>query len=105
MKAVNAESLEPMISPSPEGHEKTSPESAHPHTEEKRIAGASLSKGLAIGHVVLYEPCLTGTEIVSDNTQAQIQRLRQAVDSMHEAINRMLHHRAAPTIAETREIG
>ncbi len=74
------------------------------NTEERRITGVSLSRGLAIGHAVLYEPCLTGSEVVSDNAQAQIQRLRQAVDSMNEAINRMLHHSATPTIAETRDI-
>lgn len=66
--------------------------------------GTSLSKGLAIGHAVLYEPCLTGAEIVSSDSQAQVLRLRQATDSMHEAINRMLHHSATPTVTETRDI-
>ena len=73
-------------------------------TDEKKMTGVSLSKGLAIGHAVLYQPFLTEAEIVSGDAQTQILRLRRAVDSMHDAINRMLHHSATPTIAETRDI-
>jgi len=73
-------------------------------TEEKKLTGTSLSKGLAIGHAVLYEPCLIGSEIVTGDVHTQVRRLQRAVDSMHEAINRMLHHSATPTVAETRDI-
>jgi len=111
MKSVNAEGQQRTTGPSPEGREKVSPEFDHPllplapgAVEERRLSGVSLSKGLAIGHAVLYEPCLIGAEVASGNAQTELQRLRQAVDSMHETINRMLHHSATPTVAETRDI-
>ncbi len=111
MKVVSAENKANTAGTSPEGQEKPPAESVAPPqrpagraAEERKITGVSLSKGLAIGHAVLYEPCLTGMETVSGNTQAQLQRLRRATDSMHEAINRMLHHSATPTVTETRDI-
>src|SRR5207253_2777396 len=105
MKKGIAENQEQMTGLSVEGQEKESPQfRVSTATEEKKITGMSLSRGLAIGHAVLYEPCFTGAEIISGDAQAQIHRLRRAVGSMHEAINRMLHHSATPTLNETRDI-
>lgn len=100
MKAASADSQKQSAGPSFEGRERLQPGNA----EEQKISGVSLSKGLAIGQAVLYEPCLMGTETVYGSVQEQMHRLRRATDSMHDAINRMLHHSAAPTIAETRDI-
>jgi len=106
MKTASAENPEKKTKKA----QQTAPEVAYPlvHVsgvnDEKKMAGVSLSNGLAIGHAVLYAPHLTGAEIVSGDVHTQILRLRRAVDSMHEAINRMLHHSPTPTIAETRDI-
>lgn len=69
-----------------------------------RIEGLSLGRGLAIGHAVLYEPRLTMQHIVADDPKAQKFRLRQAVASMHGAINRMLHQDITLAGTETRDI-
>ena len=66
--------------------------------------GVSLGRGLAIGRAVLYEPHLTLQNIVADDAGAQKFRLRQAVASMQEAIDRMLHQDVILTGAETRDI-
>jgi phosphotransferase system enzyme I (PtsP) len=66
--------------------------------------GISLGRGLASGYAVLYEPRLTMHNIVADNPKAQKFRLRQAVASMHEAIDRLLHQDAVVNGSETRDI-
>ncbi len=79
--------------------------SAVPHnTEEHKISGVSLSRGLALGHAVLYAPHVADADILADDPAAQIRRLRAAAEGMHVAIDRMLHHNATPPAAETRDI-
>lgn len=55
------------------------------------IEGVSLGRGLAIGTAVLYEPSVAMHEIVVENTAEQKQRLKTALSSMHNAIDRMLN--------------
>ncbi len=87
------------------GREESVSASAAPNdTEEHKISGVSLSRGLALGHAVLYAPHIADADILADDTAAQIRRLRAAVEGMHVAIDRMLHHSAAPPAAETRDI-
>ncbi len=81
---------------------KTGPESACAGTEERKISGAALSRGLALGHAVLYAPHPAETGILADDAKAQIRRLRAAADAMQAAIDRLLQQRGAP--AETRDI-
>jgi phosphotransferase system enzyme I (PtsP) len=55
------------------------------------MAGVSLGRGIAIGTAVLYEPGISIQNIVVDDVKNQKTRLRQALASMHDSIDRMLH--------------
>ncbi len=68
------------------------------------IEGVSLGSGLAIGTAVLYEPGISMQDIVADDTKLQKQRLRQALSSMHDAIDKMLNRTAAIAGTESRDI-
>jgi phosphotransferase system enzyme I (PtsP) len=63
----------------------------------QRIKGMTLSGGLAMGHAVLHQPRLTLREMVAEDPQAEIDRLRGAVASMHSAIDTL--------VTATRETG
>lgn len=68
------------------------------------IEGVSLGRGLAIGTAVLYEPGISMQDIVADDTKLQKQRLRQALSSMHDAIDKMLNRTAGLSGTESRDI-
>jgi phosphotransferase system enzyme I (PtsP) len=52
----------------------------------QRIKGMTLSSGLAMGHAVLHQPRLTLREMVAEDPQAELDRLRR-VATMHSAID------------------
>lgn len=70
----------------------------------RHVEGLSLSRGLAIGAAMLYEPRLGIDNIVADDVKAQKMRLKQAVASMHGAIDKMLHRNKNVGGSETRDI-
>jgi len=53
----------------------------------QRIKGMTLSGGLAMGHAVLHQPRLTLREMVAEDPEVELDRLRDAVTSMHSAID------------------
>jgi phosphotransferase system enzyme I (PtsP) len=53
----------------------------------QRIKGMTLSGGLAMGHAVLHQPRLTLREMVAEDPQVELDRLRNAVATMHSAID------------------
>ena len=53
----------------------------------QRIKGMTLSSGQAMGHAVLHQPRLTIREMVAEDPEVELGRLRDAVDSMHSAID------------------
>lgn len=55
-----------------------------------RLDGVSLNRGVAIGLAVLHRPQLTIRQMVADDPEAELLRLKEAVDSMHSAIDRLL---------------
>lgn len=68
------------------------------------IEGVSLGRGLAIGTAVLYEPGMSMQDIVADDTKGQKLRLRQALSSMHESIDRMISRNATLQGTESKDI-
>jgi phosphotransferase system enzyme I (PtsP) len=56
----------------------------------QRIKGMTLSNGLAMGHAVLHQPRLTLREMVAENPESELDRLRAAVAAMHTAIDDLL---------------
>jgi phosphotransferase system, enzyme I, PtsP len=69
-----------------------------------RIEGARLNAGLAMGQAVLHEPQLVIRQIVAENTAAELDRLRHAVDSMHGAIDALLEASDVASDGEHRDI-
>ncbi|NBR78647.1 MAG: GAF domain-containing protein, partial [Alphaproteobacteria bacterium] len=59
---------------------------AGPH----RFEGIGLTQGLAMGHVVLHEPRVEVTRLISDDPQAETQRLEAAVYQLRRNVDEML---------------
>jgi phosphotransferase system enzyme I (PtsP) len=53
----------------------------------QRISGMTLNAGLAMGRAVLHQPRLTKRELLAENPETEIERLRHAVSGMHSAID------------------
>ncbi|HXQ52986.1 MAG TPA: phosphoenolpyruvate--protein phosphotransferase [Stellaceae bacterium] len=62
-----------------------------------RLEGVRIHVGLAIGAAVLHEPRIVIRQVVAENPQAELQRLRRAVAAMQQAIDAMLE---APDVVE-----
>lgn len=62
-----------------------------------RIVGVRLNAGLAIGPAVLHEPKVVIRQVVAEDTDAELARLRRAVTTMREAIDEL--------VAASREFG
>jgi phosphotransferase system enzyme I (PtsP) len=69
-----------------------------------RIEGARLNAGLALGQAVLHEPQLVIRQVVAEDSAAELDRLRRAVDSMHGAIDALLEASDVASDGEHRDI-
>jgi phosphotransferase system, enzyme I, PtsP len=69
-----------------------------------RIDGVKLNGGLALGQAVLHEPRLVIRQVVAENTGAELDRLRHAVDAMHGAIDALLEASDVASDGEHRDI-
>jgi phosphotransferase system, enzyme I, PtsP len=65
-----------------------------------RLEGVRIHGGLALGAAVLHEPRVFIRQVIADNPQAELQRLRRAVAAMQKAIDAMLE---SPDVAEDGE--
>jgi phosphotransferase system enzyme I (PtsP) len=55
-----------------------------------RLVGVRLNPGLAMGPAVLYQPGLVIRQIVAEDAAAELERLRQAVAAMREAVDALV---------------
>jgi phosphotransferase system, enzyme I, PtsP len=55
-----------------------------------RLEGIGLNRGLAMGLAVLHRPQLTIRQMVAEDPEHELERLRQAVEGMHSAIDDLL---------------
>ncbi len=55
-----------------------------------RVEGTSLNRGVGMGVAVLHRPQLTIRQMVADDPETELARLKEAVESMHSAIDQML---------------
>ncbi|HEV8016882.1 MAG TPA: phosphoenolpyruvate--protein phosphotransferase [Stellaceae bacterium] len=69
-----------------------------------RMDGVKLNGGLALGQAVLHEPRLVIRQVVAENTHAELDRLRRAVDAMHGAIDALLEASDVASDGEHRDI-
>lgn len=63
---------------------------AAPHQNPIMIRGGVAQEGIAKGHVYLHEPRVVVTKLVSDDPEAELVRLRGAVDQLRVSVDEML---------------
>jgi len=69
-----------------------------------RLGGAALSAGLAMGQAVIHKPVLTVRQMVAEDTEAELDRLNDAVERMHSAIDELLRTTAHAGLGAPKEI-
>ncbi|MEM8974329.1 MAG: phosphoenolpyruvate--protein phosphotransferase [Pseudomonadota bacterium] len=68
------------------------------------INGASMSDGIAMGHVVLHEPRVVVTKLLSDAPEQEPDRLDKAVRELRASIDDMLAHETVSHAGAHREV-
>lgn len=68
------------------------------------FAGKPFNDGVGLGHVVLHEPRVVVTDLLSDDTDAELERLRQALGSLRVSIDDMLSRREVAFEGEHRAV-
>ncbi|MFN0219438.1 MAG: phosphoenolpyruvate--protein phosphotransferase [Hyphomicrobium sp.] len=68
------------------------------------IEGESLSDGIALGHIVLHEPRIVVTQLMSDNPAAEIFRIDAALEKLGAQIDEMFEHEHLSAAGEHRDV-
>ncbi len=68
------------------------------------VSGASLSDGIALGHVVLHEPRVVITNVIADDVQRESKRLDAAIATLRADLDRLVEHRDLADGGEHRDI-
>jgi phosphotransferase system, enzyme I, PtsP len=68
------------------------------------VKGEPISDGIALGHIVLHEPRVAVTTLLSDDTPAELARLETAIESLNDSLDDMLRHEAISTAGAHREV-
>jgi phosphotransferase system enzyme I (PtsP) len=63
-------------------------EPAARHTQQH--VGATLSDGIALGHVVLHEPRVVITNVIADDVQKELKRLETAIGTLRADLDRLV---------------
>jgi phosphotransferase system enzyme I (PtsP) len=68
------------------------------------FTGASFNDGVGLGHVVLHEPRVVVTNLVAEDTDAELKRLSEAVGTLRLSIDDMLSRRDVAFEGEHRAV-
>lgn len=68
------------------------------------LEGEALSDGIALGHVVLHEPRIVVTQLLSDNPSLEVERLNGALEKLVAHIDDMFEHEHLAFAGEHREV-
>src|SRR6187551_69860 len=68
------------------------------------ITGASLSEGIALGHVVLHEPRVVITNVIADDVPRELKRLDAAIATLRADLDRLVEHRDVADGGEHRDV-
>ena len=68
------------------------------------ISGLGFAEGIGLGHVVLHEPRVVVTNLISDNPNTEVQRLDAAVNDLRMSVDNMLSRRDIAATGEHREV-
>ena len=60
------------------------------HTQSMLIRGGTGQEGSAMGHVWLHEPRVVVTNLVADDPEKELARMREAVDALRVSVDQML---------------
>ena len=74
-----------------------------PHQRMAMYRGTVAQEGVAEGHVWLHEPRVVVTNMVSDDPDAETERLSQAIDQLRVGVDQMLN-RVNPADKEQRDV-
>jgi phosphotransferase system enzyme I (PtsP) len=69
-----------------------------------QIRGASLSDGIALGHVVLHEPRVVITNVIADDVPGELKRLDTAITKLRADLDRLVEHRDVVDGGEHRDV-
>src|SRR6187551_863430 len=69
-----------------------------------QIKGASLSDGIALGHVVLHEPRVVITNVIADDVPGELKRLDAAITKLRADLDRLVEHRDVVDGGEHRDV-
>lgn len=68
------------------------------------IQGLRFCEGIGLGHVVLHEPRVVVTNLISENANSELQRLDAAVNDLRHSVDNMLSRRDIAATGEHREV-
>ena len=69
-----------------------------------QLEGATLSDGIALGHVVLHEPRVVITNVIADDVPKELKRLDAAIATLRADLDRMLEHGDVADGGEHRDV-
>ena len=69
-----------------------------------RIAGQSISEGVALGHVVLHEPRIMVTRLIAEDADLEHRRLVQAIEDLTGQIDKMMERGDLARAGEHHEV-
>ena len=73
-------------------------------TRPVSVEGDSYGEGIGLGHVVLHEPRIVVTNLLNDDTDAELMRLADALGSLRVSIDDLLSRRDVSMEGEHREV-
>jgi phosphotransferase system, enzyme I, PtsP len=68
------------------------------------VEGDSYGEGIGLGHVVLHEPRIVVTNLLNEDTDFELKRLTEALDSLRISIDDLLSRRDVSMEGEHREV-
>jgi len=68
------------------------------------VEGDSYGEGIGLGHVVLHEPRIVVTNLLNEDTDFELKRLTEALDSLRISIDDLLSRRDVSQEGEHREV-
>src|SRR5262249_5191159 len=72
--------------------------------QSARFAGATISEGVALGHVVLHEPRIVVSKLIAEDVELERRRLAQAIEELTGMIDGMLERGDLQRAGEHREV-
>jgi phosphotransferase system enzyme I (PtsP) len=68
------------------------------------VKGEPICDGIALGHIVLHEPRVVVTQLLSDDPDTELKRLDNARARLHEMLDEMLRHEALAKAGAHRDV-